>query len=226
MKERRIEKGRYTLTCLIPRREPEEIIYLHSPSADLRLPEDLLEEAGAVCVSVSGEDWNGDLTPWPARKVFARGEDFAGRGEEYLAELTGELMPLAEKELGAEGLRRGIAGVSLSGLFAVYAACRTDLFKKICSISGSLWYDGFLDYLKSHPASSAVRRAYFSVGSREKNTRNPRMSRVEECTAKAEALLREQGVDTCFEINPGSHFADGEERLRKGLGFILSAKKL
>ena len=137
--------------------------------------------------------------------------------------LTEELLPFAEHSLHAEGLPRTLAGVSLSGLFAVYAAHRTDAFHRICSVSGSLWYDGFLDFMVQNPVSPAVRRVYLSVGSREKNAKKTRAcAGVEDCTLRAAGRLRQQDVDTRMEINPGGHYADGAERLRKGLTYILA----
>ena len=199
-----------------------QLVYFHSPVDDLTPPGDLLEQAGAAFLCITGEDWNADLTPWPAERVFAKGGDFGGRADRYLRVLTEELLPFAEHSLHAEGLPRTLAGVSLSGLFAVYAAHRTDAFHRICSVSGSLWYDGFLDFMVQNPVSPAVRRVYLSVGSREKNAKNPRMRRVEDCTLRAAGRLRQQDVDTCMEINPGGHYADGAERLRKGLTYILA----
>ena len=131
------------------------------------------------------------------------------------------VLPLAARSLPVGDAPRALAGVSLSGLFAVYAAHCTDAFDRICSISGSLWYDGFLDFMARTPVSPAVRRAYLSVGSREKNAGNPRVRQVEDCTRRVAARLRQQGVDVRMEINPGSHFADADARLRKGLAVLL-----
>ena len=71
-------------------------------------------------------------------------------------------------------------------------------------------------------SAKTVHRLLWEVtGSREKNTKNPRMRRVEDCTGQAARILERQGVETRFEINPGNHFADGAARLRKGLAFLL-----
>ena len=221
MKTVTLEKGLYTLDCAIPRTSPRGILYLHSPVEGQKLPEELLERMGTICVCILGENWDNDLTPWPAPGVFDRREPFGGCADRYLERLMGELLPLAENRLGAGGLPRGIAGISLSGLFAVYAAVKTGGFSQVCSVSGSLWYDGFLDYLAAHPIPPAIQRAYFSVGDREKYTTNPRMRQVEDCTRQAEALFRAQGIETCFERNRGSHYVDGDVRLEKGLRFLL-----
>lgn len=222
MEHRILTMGNYRLTCLLPQQAARQLIYLHSPVDALTPHGDLFEQAGAAFLCITGENWSADLTPWPAARVFAKGADFGGGADRYLRVLTEELLPFAERSLHVEGLPRTLAGVSLSGLFAVYAAHRTDAFHKICSISGSLWYDGFLEFMAQNPISPAVRRVYLSVGSREKNAKNPRMRRVEDCTLRAADRLRQQGVDTRMEINPGGHYTDGEARLRKGLTYILA----
>ena len=147
MEQHILTMGNYRLACQLPQQAVRQLVYFHSPVDDLTPPEDLLEQAGAAFLCITGEDWNADLTPWPAERVFAKGGDFGGRADRYLRVLTEELLPFAEHSLHAESLPRTLAGVSLSGLFAVYAAHRTDAFHRICSVSGSLWYDGFLDFM-------------------------------------------------------------------------------
>ncbi len=50
----------------------------------------------------------------------------------------------------APGLKAGeFAGVSLYGLFALWASCRTHLFEGVASVSGSFWYDKFTEWFSS-----------------------------------------------------------------------------
>lgn len=202
------------------------LIYFHGAQEKLCLPEELLEAADTACICISGEDWNRDLTPWPAAKVFKKGEDFGGKADVYLALLTERIIPHTERELSLHPRFRALAGVSLAGLFSVYAAYRTDLFDRIASISGSLWYDDFLSFLQTHKPSGRLERAYFSLGDRERKTGNCRMARVEDCTLEAVRLLREALGDAgeekvFFEYNPGNHFADPEGRMEKAFRWLL-----
>ena len=130
-----------------------------------------------------------DLTPWPAERVFKRGEDFGGKADDYLALLTEKIIPHTEEALSLQPRFRALAGVSLAGLFSVYAVYRTDLFDRIASISGSLWYDDFLAFMRAHRPSGRLKRVYFSLGDRERKTGNCRMARVEDCTLEAVKLL-------------------------------------
>ena len=59
---------------------------------------------------------------------------------------------------------RGIAGYSLAGLFAVYALYRTDVFARAASVSGSLWFPGFREYVFSHTPLCRPDCVYFSLG--------------------------------------------------------------
>ncbi len=60
--------------------------------------------------------------------------------------LTQRIVPLTENHLGYAPEFRGIAGYSLAGLFALWAVYQTGLFDRAASVSGSLWFDGFLTF--------------------------------------------------------------------------------
>ena len=115
-----------------------------------------------------------------------------------------------------------IAGYSLAGLFAVYALYRTDVFSGAVSASGSLWFPGFLDYVTSHAMPRTPGRVYLSLGDREKNTKSPVMCRVEENTAALHERFCAEGIACIFELNPGNHFQNVEQRIAKGIAWIVS----
>ena len=85
-----------------------------------------------------------------------------------------------------------LAGYSLGGLTALYALYQTDSFGWIASLSGSLWYDGFCEYMeKERPLRREV-NVYLSLGKKERLSRNPRMGKVAECTERARQILESQ----------------------------------
>lgn len=213
-----LSAGPYTLRLYPPDGTPEGIVYLpmHGSADDIAA---LLPGRRAAIAVIDGFSWNRDLSPWPAEAVFGS-EPFGGQADRFLSEMTGMLIPTAEEALGVAPGWRGIAGYSLAGLFAVYAAYRTDAFTRIASVSGSMWYDGWLEYARQHPFASRVERAYFSVGVKEKKTRNPRMQPVEENTRAMHALYIERGADCRFVLNPGNHFVDADKRLQDALDFL------
>ena len=114
-----------------------------------------------------------------------------------------------------------LAGYSLAGLFALYAGYRCDDFKRIISASGSLWYPGFLDYVRSHELSSNIDCLYLSLGDKEAKTRNPIMVTVQENTEAVYELYKDK-IKCILEMNEGNHFKDAPYRLYKGIRYILS----
>lgn len=66
-----------------------------------------------------------------------------------------------------------------------------------------------------------LRRVFLSVGEREKESRNPLFSQIEERTAEVRKLLESRGLEVAFELNPGNHITDGVPRLRKALDWLL-----
>ena len=164
--------------------------------------------------ALSGEDWNRDLSPWAAPACFRGGDDFAGEGPAYLRRLARDVFPRAEALAGLPaGCPRAMAGYSLAGLFALWALLETDLFAGAASASGSLWFDGFDDYLVRSAARAAGKAVCLSLGDAEPRTRNRRLACVEERTVLAEDLLRAAGARVAAQRNPGNHFNDPEGRL-------------
>ena len=72
--------------------------------------------------------------------------------------ITTHVIPFCENEyaFASSAEKRVIGGYSLGGLFSMYAAVNTDLFGTVLSCSSSLWYPGFLDYLKEHPLKPLI----------------------------------------------------------------------
>ena len=114
----------------------------------------------------------------------------------------------------------GIVGYSLAGLFALYAGFNTDKFKRIASVSGSLWYPKFLNYVEKHRLHINVDKIYLSLGNKEKKSKNEILASVEEKTKKIYEYLK-QDVTIVYEENDGNHFLDSEKRIAKGIKNIL-----
>lgn len=198
----------------------DTVVYLPMSGEEARALAALLPEPRPTLIAVD-VDWNRDLSPWPAPRAFRGGEDFTGGAADLLRELTQRLIPEAEARLPAPPAHRMIAGYSLGGLFAVYASLSSDCFDLAASMSGSLWYDGFAEEAIRRAGECRAARMYFSLGDREKQTRNQRMARVEECTRLVEAALRKAGVETRLEMNPGGHFQNVTKRIARGIAALL-----
>lgn len=180
----------------------------------------MAEHHQATFVVISGVNWEDDLTPWKAPAL--KGGDFAGKAQYFLEMLKADLFFNLEISLQMKKAERSIVGVSLSGLFAVWASLSTPLFSSVGSVSGSLWYDGFLEWMKRN-SDTVTGRYYFSLGDKEKDGKNRRLASVEEATLEAVELLKSGGKDVTFEYNEGNHFGPLIERIEKAINGIYTA---
>ena len=170
---------------------------------------------------VSDFAWDDDLTPWPCPPLRKREHPFGGKADAFLERLTGELLPQIRAGLPAEPAYTVIAGYSLAGLFALYAAWCSEAFAAAVSASGSLWYPDFTAFLREHPPQPVLRTVYLSLGDAEPRTRHPLMGAVGQDTEETAAILRDRGLRTTFEWNEGNHFRDEDLRTAKGIRWVL-----
>lgn len=203
------------------------------------------EKADFILLSIKPGSWNDDFTPWGA-PAFRRGEDApSGKADMYLACLTEQIKPYmdANYRTQPEPEHTALLGYSLGGLTALYALYRTEVFGMVGSLSGSLWYDGFCEFMeKERPLRKDI-KVYLSLGRKESQSRNPRMGKVAECTQKARAILYSQigeesasadtqgicpvqsacmGQNVFFEWNEGGHFHDIPKRFVKAVSWWRS----
>ena len=161
--------------------------------------------------SVPVADWADALTPWPAPALRPGEKDFGGRADETLASLAAAL----DKAPGPHA----ICGYSLGGLFALYAFVREPRLAACACLSGSVWYEGWVDWLRENAPDCAGRYAYFSVGKKEKRAGLP-FRHVEEDLAACEEILRAHGCRVGVTLGPGSHMQHVTERLAAGLAAL------
>ena len=178
----------------------------------------LSEKYSVSIVVIDNVDWNNDLTPWPAEGVFKKAKPFGGEASSFLEKLTHQILPETERDLGVEDAERTLLGVSLSGLFAVWSAFNTDAFINIISISGSLWYDGFIEWMKGQTPSPQLKRVCMLLGEKEKNSKEKRMATVEESTlAAADILKAKSQAAVVFELVEGTHFSPILPRMERAM---------
>ncbi len=155
--------------------------------------------------------WNDDLSPWEAPAVFGN-EGFAGKAEETLREI--------EKDCRGEGKAYLIGGYSLAGLFALWSACRTDVFSGVAAASPSVWFPGFADFLVSNGIRS--KSIYLSLGDKEAKTRNPVMSTVADRIRETYSLFQNRDKKCILEWNEGNHFREPDLRTAKAFAWLLN----
>jgi hypothetical protein len=223
MEKHTLSIGEYTATIFDTRNRINcPVIYTHLSCDTVEAIANLLTGFDIVLIGLEGMDRDFDLTPWAAKRAFRGGNDFSGGADAYLKDLTKKILPTVENTLQIIPSSRMLPGYSLAGLFSLYTLYRTELFSCVASVSGSLWDDGFLDFMKANRPMQLPKRVYFSLGEQECATKNPRLSTVEACTLEAEKLLQACGVKTIFEKNPGNHFAEVPECIAKAIRWLCA----
>ena len=171
----------------------------------------------ATIVTLPVTDWNAALTPWPAPGIYRGEPDFGGQSQQTLAELTGTLIPAIEADEGLFPASRAICGYSLGGLFALYALTHCDDFAACACLSGSVWYEGWVEHLQELPLDLTGRFAYFSIGTKERKAARPILKTVQDRMEQCVAILRERGCEVEYRTGPGNHMQRVNERLGAGL---------
>lgn len=156
-------------------------------------------------------DWNRDLSPWKAPAVFGK-EDFGGGARETLDEILRYCQDSSKAYY--------VGGYSLAGLFALWAVHQTDVFEGVCAASPSMWFPGFVDYMKENGIKCGD--IYLSLGDKEEKTKNPVMATVGDCIRTAEKMLKEKEYSCILEWNEGNHFKDPDIRTAKGFAWLLN----
>ena len=162
-------------------------------------------------ITVKVNDWNHDLSPWKAPAVFGN-DDFGDGAENMLNEIL--------RLTGDRDKAYYIGGYSLAGLFSLWAAYQTDVFKGVAAVSSSVWFPGFLEYTEKHMVHTG--RIYLSLGDREEKTRNPVMSKVGDNIRRLQELYKEQNLECVLEWNKGNHFREPDKRMAKGFSWVMN----
>ena len=191
-------------------------------------------DAEFLLLSIQPDNWNDDFTPWSA-PAFRKGEETpAGKADNYIRCLTEEIKPFmdANYRTKPEPEHTALLGYSLGGLAALYACYKTEWFGVIGSLSGSLWYDNFCEYMEQNKPLRKNLSVYLSLGRKECLSKNPRMGKVADCTERAkEILMRQLSVNDSdvqgrlfenvfLEWNDGGHFHEIPKRFAKAIAWL------
>lgn len=167
-----------------------------------------------LLVGVYADDRDRDYTPWPAPAVFRGAAPFGGGASGHLQLITKQVLPFIQAQYrvlpGPQAA--GIAGYSLGGLFAIYAAYASSAFGFAASMSGSMWFPRWLEYMgQNQPRAGGY---YLSLGDTEEKTRHPVMSQVGACALQAADILRQKVGDDAvtYRWERGDHFTGIPQR--------------
>ncbi len=161
-------------------------------------------------ITIKVNHWNDDLSPWGCQPVFGN-VPFAGKAEKTMQ----EVLLLTENK----DKTYLIGGYSLSGLFALWIAGRTDRFVGVAAASPSIWFPDFIPYMRENPLRAE--HIYLSLGDREERSKNPLMSKVALRIREAEVLLQEEGKNCILEWNEGNHFKNPDLRTARAFAWTI-----
>ena len=185
--------------------------------------EQAAEKYGVTIVVITDMDWQNVFSPWPAPGVPKGDPDFKGESPEFLKLLQNEVIPKIEKTLHVDSdVERDLVGVSMSGLFALWQWMVCDTFKSIASLSGSFWYEGFIDWMRKIQIPHKTGKGFFLLGDRESHSNVKAFNTVGINTAEIISILKSSGIDTEFASVPGNHFSDPIPRLEKAFDALHS----
>jgi predicted alpha/beta superfamily hydrolase len=169
--------------------------------------------------SVQVDNWNRDLSPWPAPPVFGD-EPFGDGAGMTLEYITDTLLPALRERIDLSDARIVLSGYSLAGLFCLWAAYQEDSFWGIAAASPSVWFPGWIPYASGHPLK--VSRVSLSLGGKEAKTRNELMATVADCMdMQVELVRKSEGAKVFFEWNPGNHFKEPDLRTAKAIAALV-----
>ena len=207
------------------------VVYVNGDDIEQEVIEGIEPHFGVDCsefiiLSVQSENWNEDFTPWPAPALTKKSEPFKGGALNYLNFITNTIKPFMDEHYRTkpEPSNTALIGYSLGGLTALYALYTTKSFGKIGSLSGSLWYDGWIEFMNSNVPVNTSAKVYMSLGRGEEHSRNQRMAKVGNCTQKAALILKKQlklKENLILEWNDGGHFTEIPERFKKALLWLM-----
>lgn len=176
---------------------------------------------GVTIVVITGMDWEAVFSPWAAKGVPEGSENFKGQSPEFLELLQQKVIPQIEIALGsAKEVDRTLVGVSMSGLFALWQWMICDTFNNIASLSGSFWYEGFIEWISSRPVPHKTGKGYFLLGDQESKSKVKAFQSVGKNTQEIVTILRNAGIDVEFESVPGNHYSDPIPRLNKAFNAL------
>ena len=199
--------------------ESDDVCYVLLPErmkeADMTWLEEVVQKYPVNIVAISGMKWNDDLTPWKAPALNPKEEDFKGRAKNFLSSLLSDLFINTEQSLRLNHPKRHLIGMSLSGLFALWASTETNKFNSVASISGSLWYDGFVEWFKEQELLAD--RYFLSLGDKEVKAKNERLASIGTCTESILQIIQDKSKEVTFISDEGNHFEFFKERLEKAI---------
>ncbi|MFN2746581.1 alpha/beta hydrolase [Bacillus sp. z60-18] len=162
-----------------------------------------------LLIGVASEDRESEYTPFSAPHLIKPDHMYGGQGALYADFLANELKPYIDRHYQTDPSREstGIIGKSFGGLISIYTGYRaSETFGKIGSLSGSFWFPGMIEWMRSQHFKNANLRIYMDVGSTEGTDRSNLQKEMIPRTKEAYRILQESAAfrkDLTFVLDEG-----------------------
>ena len=105
-----------------------------------------------LLISILSSNWKDDYSPWPAAALVKKEGAFGGGAAAYLHVLTNTVKPFIDGNFRAKKHIEDtvLMGYSLGGLASLYSLYTSNTFGKIGCLSGSLWFDGWVEFMEGN----------------------------------------------------------------------------
>ena len=174
-----------------------------------------------LLAAVQAENWNDDLSPWPAPPVWGK-QGFGGRAGDTLAWLAQAVPSIRRQYSIKEDCKVVLGGYSLAGLFALWAATQNDALYGVAAASPSVWFPGWQEHEAARPIQT--QRVYLSLGDREEHTKNQTMASVGDNIRALHTALTQRGTACTLEWNTGGHFKDVDLRTARAFAWTMESE--
>ena len=190
-------------------------------SLNLKKEIEKLTDKDFSLLTIYVSDWNNNLSPYVASSIFKGISDFKGNADSFLDYVLNLIKKVVLEEK-VKPIYKALTGYSMAGLFAIYTLFKTNEFLKVGSVSGSLWYPLFAEFVKNNEVLQGISTFYMSLGDKEKKTSNKVMSQVETNSLIIFERIKPQFNNSKFELNSGNHFKDEDLRIAKCISYLLN----
>lgn len=133
-----------------------------------------------------------EYTPWEETILDQHSRGYA---DDYLTLLETGLIPFiaSQYRISTAPEHLGIGGASFGGLLSVYALfTKPEVFGNFICISPSLWYPGFIDFLRQQPAVESPKKLFLYVGGEEGKHHRNILNQMVEKNKEAFPILQEK----------------------------------
>ena len=175
-----------------------------------------------LLAAVQVENWNDDLSPWPAPPVWGK-QGFGGRAEDTLAWLEQAVPGISQQYSIKEDCKVVLGGYSLAGLFAPVGGNTNER---------AVWHGGgfavrvvsrLAGIRSGAPYSDPARLS--QLGDCEEHTKNQTMASVGDNIRALHSALTQRGKDCKLEWNAGGHFKDVDLRTARAFVWVMEEKQ-